>query len=338
MVNGAAAKAFEAAWSGPSGIDFIQSYAIEYTSDRISGDDMMNFSAAFPLLLMVSAVPPFPVFAGGKGIYGDDNRLDYYEASAGMRQLADSVVSLWGAEKVIARGQTVRLSVMNFGRANSLAAGERFEKQGAGADCSGALVGTDIVMTAGHCVTDAAACANTRFVFGFAVKADGGAAPTTLPASEVYGCKGIIKREDVEGTGLDYALVRLDRRVSGHEPLAISRNQRLSKGDRIFVIGHPGGLPVKVAGGATIRDVSHPHLVFTDLDTFTGNSGSPVFNAGTGLIEGIQIGGDADFVEAADGLYATSRRGQDEGDGETVTRIAALENLIPPLGAAAKTP
>ncbi|MDP2866686.1 MAG: hypothetical protein Q8O90_10630, partial [Elusimicrobiota bacterium] len=30
-----------------------------------------------------------------KSIYGSDDRLDYYEGDAGMKELADSVVSLW---------------------------------------------------------------------------------------------------------------------------------------------------------------------------------------------------------------------------------------------------
>ena len=201
---------------------------------------MKSVLRTFLLTLLASTILPFSIFAGNpdKGIYGADNRHDYFQAPADMKQLADSVVSLWESRQITGDGKVFRLATVNFGKALNLCASERFKEQPAGAFCSGTLVGNDIIMTAGHCITDAAKCADTKFVFGFAVKSAGGAATTAVPVSEVYSCKKIIKRDLTNptgilsgiaaligsmingGTGPDYALVQLDRKVSGHKPPA----------------------------------------------------------------------------------------------------------------------
>jgi hypothetical protein len=67
------------------------------------------------------------------------------------------------------------------------------------------------------------------------------------------------------------------------------------------VVGHPSGLPVTIAGGATVQ--LHRQTFFqADLDTYQGNSGSPVFNgdrlrAGELFVEGILVRGEVDFEQ-----------------------------------------
>ena len=127
-----------------------------------------------------------------KSIYGDDDRQDYFEASAPMRKLSDSVVSLWKSKYVAVTGDKAKLSSVNFGTAVGLCPGQKFAEQPIGAFCSGTLVGEDIVMTAGHCITDEAKCADAKIVFGYNVDKLGGPANTTVPAANVYSCKSII--------------------------------------------------------------------------------------------------------------------------------------------------
>ena len=44
--------------------------------------------------------------------------------------------------------------------------------------------------------------------------------------------------------------------------------------DPVYIIGHPVGLPKKLAEGAKVRDVTRKANCFiADLDTFAGNSG-----------------------------------------------------------------
>ena len=274
-----------------------------------------------------------------KSIYGFDDRQDYYAASAPMKQLSDSVVSLWNANYVRTVDGKATMSTVNFGQAVGLCPGQKFAEQPIGAFCSGTLVGEDVVMTAGHCIVDEAKCAATKLVFGYALK-KAGDYPTTVPAGDVYGCSSIIKRDlDTKtgflesifngGPGPDFALIRLDRKVTGRKPLAIHKKAKPANGDRLFVIGHPVGLPLKVAGNAKVRDASPKYFFKADLDTFGGNSGSAVFNASTNLIEGILVRGDVDFIDSPAGCKVASVVPQDGGRGEAVTKISVVEKYIP---------
>ena len=164
---------------------------------------------------------------------------------------------------------------------------------------------------------------------------------------DVYTCKKIITRflggepgavlPAGQRLGPDYALIQLDRKVAGHKALAIDRGQNLKKGDKMMVIGHPVGLPLKISAGAAVRDASQQGYFVTDLDTFGGNSGSPVFNTATRLIAGILVRGDEDFQKTPAGCTTMATYAQDGGRGEDVTRISVLESFIPGVSAGGKS-
>jgi hypothetical protein len=177
------------------------------------------------------------------------------------------------------------------------------------------------------------ACMGTRVVFGFAIREEGGQTPTSVPAGEVYQCAGIVG-ENEETQGADWALIRLDRPVTNHKPIAINRDAGPPKGAPLFVIGHPAGLPLKIAGGAQVRDPSPGGYFVANLDTYGGNSGSPVFNALTGRIEGILVRGEKDYVTEG-GCTRSNVCADDACRGEDVTKISALAGLIPKQGPAA---
>lgn len=263
-------------------------------------------------------------------IYGEDNRKDIHEVSSSLElALADSTVALMKAadlenrkirRKTIIRGR-------KFGEEFALCSDEPFFDQPSAAFCSGSLVARDVVMTAGHCIVDAQECLNTRFVFGYNIKQEGHY-PTEVPTGEVYSCGKIIAREQ-NGNGADYALIRLNRRVPNHAVLEVNRAMDPPNGTPLVVIGHPSGLPTKVSAGAEVRDAS-PHGYFTaNLDTYGGNSGSAVFNAVTGLVEGILVRGERDFVRRESGCAVSNRCLNDGCRGEDVTKMTALAHHLP---------
>ncbi|MEA3307104.1 MAG: serine protease, partial [Elusimicrobiota bacterium] len=267
--------------------------------------------------------------------------------SASIKPLADSVVSLWNSYDVTLEGDSYKLDTSNFGDTVGLCPEERFREQKMGAFCSGTLVGEDMIMTAGHCITDEDECADTKFVFGFAIKDSEKGAPDTISKGEVYSCKNIVKRylgdEPGEGNdndlGADYALIKLDRKVKGHSPLPVSRSVKtITEGTKLFVIGHPVGLPVKLAGGASVRTADKEKGFFVaNLDTYGGNSGSAVFNKKTNLIEGILVRGETDFVNTADGCRISNVETNTGGRGEDVTKVSVLASFIPKLSKKAPT-
>jgi len=290
--------------------------------------------------------------AATKNIYGDDDRLDYYQAAPAMRLLADSVVSLWSSEQVQLKNGEYQLETIEFGKDMNLCPGEQFREQPTGAFCSGTLVGEDIIMTAGHCITNKIRCADTKFVFGYNIPEEGGAARTTVPAKDLYSCKRIIKRNLGKKLGIislainaagrrapDYALVQLDRKVTDRAPLAVNRAGDAKPGDSLFTIGHPVGLPVKIAGSAIVRrDTYQTAYLTTDLDAFGGNSGGAVFNADTNLIEGIVVRGEPDFMDSPAGCRVVRRLRQDQGFGTDVTKISMLREYIPAIGSPGNLP
>lgn len=279
--------------------------------------------AALAFLAAGLSLPAFSAEeAGGKVIYGADDRLDIYQVTDAMLlKLADSTVALFNGTGIALDGDNAKLTTTPYAKGYNLCKEEPFYEQVTGAFCSGSLVAPDIIMTAGHCVKTAEACKTTKFVFGFAVT-KAGVMPNTVPAGEVYGCSELIGREQV-GTGADWALIRLDRKVANHDALKYNTKDTLVNGDELVVIGHPAGLPTKIAGGATVRDASPKGYLVANLDTYGGNSGSAVFNGKTGVVEGILVRGENDYVykgncRVSNVCPSTGCRGED------VTKLSAI--------------
>lgn len=259
-------------------------------------------------------------------IYGQDGRVDVYQASEALKVLADSTVALIKNAELTQQGATTLIAGESFAQSYSLCTSEKFREQNTSAFCSGALVGPDTVITAGHCITSQSDCVNTSFVFGFAVKS-AGVLPTQVNSSEVYRCREIVHRV-LENSGLDYAVIKLDRVVTNHRPLKVRRSGEASVNDPLLVIGHPVGLPTKITTGGKVRSTANNKYYVTNLDTYGGNSGSAVFNAQTLEIEGILVRGEQDFVYQG-GCNVSKVCSDDSCRGEDVTRISALRQYLP---------
>ena len=261
-------------------------------------------------------------YSAEKVIYGADDRLDIYQVTdAKLLKLADSTVGLFQAGDVYVSGDKAHLTTESYADSYGLCKEEPFYEQETGAFCSGSLVAPDVIMTAGHCIKSDASCKDTKFVFGFAVTQKG-VTPSQVPASEVYSCAQLIGREQV-GSGADWALIRLDRAVTGHQPLKYDTVTPVKNGDELVVIGHPAGLPTKVAGGSTVRDASPNGYFVANLDTYGGNSGSAVFNAKSGVIVGILVRGENDYTYQG-GCRVSNVCASDGCRGEDVTKLSAI--------------
>ena len=137
---------------------------------------------------------------------------------------------------------------------------------------------------------------------------------------------------------MDYAIIELDREVLGREPLAFRTFGKPNKGDELVVIGHPSGMPLKISDNAYISSFTNNIFFTANLDTFTGNSGSPVFSKHlvkrngklVPQVEGILVRGDRDYI------YDPEKRcsyihwcDKNKGcHGEDVTRITSFKWLL----------
>jgi hypothetical protein len=261
-----------------------------------------------------------------KVIYGTDDRIDVFQLPAGPNlDDVDCVVALFRSTDIVDNGNgTSTLQIQNFGTARNLCPGERFRDQPIGAFCSGFLVAADVIATAGHCV-DASNVTNVRFVFGFRMR-NATAAETVINNGEIYRGVAVIGRQQVGG-GADWSLVRIDRSVINHRIARLRRTGIIGNTQTVHVIGHPSGLPTKFAGGASVRD-NQPNAFFVaNLDTYGGNSGSPVFNSDTHEVEGVLVRGERDFVLQG-GCYVSLVCPSTGCRGEDCTRTTEFAHLV----------
>jgi hypothetical protein len=231
-----------------------------------------------------------------RAIYGVDNRLDLYQVRvAKVKDAARGVVGLVKAQDLQRQSDgSYALATELYRDAYRLCSSEPFAAQPIACFCSGFLVAQDVVATAGHCVKSKADLATIRFVFDFRM-VDAERARTRFGADDVYAGKTLIGRQ-LASDGTDWALVRLDRPVVGRTPVKVRATGKVTNAQSLFVIGHPCGLPQKYAPGAKVRDNAPAPFFVANLDTYGGNSGSPVFNADTVVVEGILVRGENDFV------------------------------------------
>lgn len=154
------------------------------------------------------------------------------------------------------------------------------------------LASSDTFITAAHCIENVS-CQNFSVIFDWRIEQEG-VYPSDINSANVYRCSSVVY--DGRERGYDFALIKLDREVRGRVPLAVERKE-IGKNSYVFVIGYPSGLPVKITSPNTskIRSVSSTTYV-CDLDTFRGNSGSPVFDETTMKVIGIVIEGESDYI------------------------------------------
>jgi V8-like Glu-specific endopeptidase len=236
-------------------------------------------------------------------VYGTDNRLDVYahgDATLRARAQQSTVALMRPSTLNTSNPNNVTFSAQTLGAAYNLCTTERFRDDLTPAFCSGTLIDDNLVLTAGHCITSASDCTNTRFVFNFYRPAAGAMQPVTT--ADVFSCQTIVARAQgtINGQNLDYAVVRLDRAATPRFTPAPIRagNSALAAGTPVTVIGSGSGIPFKIDSGGTVRDARAGTLDYfvATTDTFGGNSGSGVYEMGGYTVAGILVRGETDYV------------------------------------------
>jgi V8-like Glu-specific endopeptidase len=320
----------------------------------------ISMKKASLLTLAILATQVYASPARPPVVYGDDNRLEVFEAPPLMQKLAKSTASMIDRKEITpasmgtssltqrtlkewlenpkaeARSGSPLMSKMEgVSNLNLVVSGgvhfcaeEKYTNQPNPAMCSGFLIGPDLLMTAGHCVEIENFCETFKWVFDFKVDQATGKAGLNIPNENIYSCKKIITHALDMSLSRDFGLVQLDRQVTGREPLLYRTESFLKAGDPVTVIGGPSGLPIKVSGGANVRKSEHPFFFTANLDTFQGNSGSAVFNSETGLVEGILVRGEDDFEINTTKLCLQAKKCPVDGcRGEDVSRMTSVPEV-----------
>jgi V8-like Glu-specific endopeptidase len=166
--------------------------------------------------------------------------------------------------------------------------------------CTGFLVGPDLLMTAGHCSVNRGEvfnepelfCKAYTWMFDYKAHSDF----SNISAEKILKCKEIIYA--VSDDQRDFALIRLDRKVTDRDHLKIAKSD-VTVGDSVSMYGSPLGMPTKFTNNAKVlENIPTKNAFTTNLDAFEGNSGSPVLNDKNEVV-GILISGSP-----SDGTYS----------------------------------
>jgi V8-like Glu-specific endopeptidase len=280
----------------------------------------------FKTLLLIFLFFSNTLFATtSKVIYGDDNRENPADSSALLRELSRSTAAMVSPVYLHQTGDNINISATTL-EGRGICPTERFANQITAAVCSGFLVAPDLLVTAGHCIKRKSDCQKYQWVFDY-VDNSNGQRIITIPTSSVYSCKKILSRSQSRRTQNDFALIRLDRKVTDRSPLKVRTSGKVANNTPLTVIGHPTGLPTKIASGANIRANNNKYFFIANLDTFGGNSGSVVLDSVTRLVEGILVRGERDYVSQG-GCQIPNHCDMNSCRGEDVTRITNIKKLM----------
>lgn len=284
----------------------------------------MSKILGFMLLVSVG----FEASASRKIIYGEDNRSDITTTS--LKTVKNFATGIAGRVKNYRVEKNDKLftllNVRNLSHPTKarLCKDEQFANQPSTTDCTGFLIAEDLFVTAGHCATEldtiaedekTPECSTHSWMFDYSTDLNGKISLKNVDAKKLVGCKKVIYAEF--SSKVDFAIIQLDRKLPGRHFFELDANP-IQENDDIFVMGHPSGLPLKIATDAKVFS-THDNYFSTNLDTFGGNSGSPVFNTRTSEVVGVLSRGDIDYV-------------MDEYEGESCRRVnrcdSSRENCI----------
>jgi V8-like Glu-specific endopeptidase len=274
------------------------------------------------LLLTISA------YSKNKVVYGIDNRVEVYETEGTLfSDLAKSTAAMIDSRSLNNDNSDVYTITGGTLESRGICSNARFSQQITAASCSGFLVAPNLLVTAGHCITSDYDCESQKWVFDYK-QSEEEAIEFTVDSNSVYSCKRIIQRSLDRSSRDDFALIELDREVLDRTPLEFRTEGKVEDNAPLVVIGHPSGLPTKVSDGANVRDNIGDVYFSANLDTFGGNSGSAVFNSETGLVEGILVRGETDYVYTSRGCRVPKVCTEEGCMGEHVTRITNISELM----------
>lgn len=293
----------------------------------------------FKILLI--ALLPFEghaYFIVDKGIYDDDNRqlvseLDSLHDGRELK-LSRSVFAQVPKWRIVSENkESISVQTKSLSGGLNFCPDEKFSELPLVSSCTAFLVGPDLILTAGHCLKDKYECQKNYWVLDYDDAAGfvGPNGSATFNKENVYSCSQILSSS--ENTKLDYALIKLNRAVVDRPIFNIRRTGKVENNAKLLVIGHPMGLPKILASESIVRSNLLPNTFVTNADTFSGNSGSPVINSETHIVEGILVRGDDDFKMDLDlGCNRVYKCIGSDCRGETAQRTTVLPlKLIPKI-------
>ena len=228
-----------------------------------------------------------------RGVFGKDGRLEVKDAE-GYEDFVRATAVMISKQNIYNEefySWSLRDKLVRRFGTTKFADDVRFLDQPAIGSCTGFLIAPDILVTAGHCINSMEEANQFVWVFDYTSESDFGTnKKLQIDKENIFEVESIITSEYIENTADDdYAILRLKRK-SDRVPYRFRTSGKVLEGGAINTIGCPTGLPLKFATNAVVVDNSPNKWFKSDIDSFPGNSGGPVFDQ-NGFIEGILVRG-----------------------------------------------
>ena len=261
---------------------------------------------------------------GLDAIYGLDDRIEIHdEQSPEITALKESIGLIFAKDLFVKGLFNSQIKTQSLKENARLCAGEKFASNKSVNGCTGFLVGEDLMVSAGHCFMTPDDCTDKLIVFGLGISQQTESG-YSVRNRDVYECAEIL---DTQFNGQsDFSLIRINKKTK-RVALKIRQKGMIKSTDEVFMLGHPMGSPLKKSNQVKVSDNDNQTFFKAPLDSFTGNSGSPVFNARTLLVEGILVNGQEDFLlDDSKQCYRNRIYEEDNSSmsGEGVTRISEI--------------
>lgn len=257
-------------------------------------------------------------------LYGADSRREFSSVERSQKKLADSTGALIPNSFLVKKFRKYKIDAPTHEESNGVCKTERYLKQPSASICSGTLIASDLILTAAHCYNSEAICQKASWVFGYHESKNG---KYEIKEKEVYRCKEIVYNNFDLSMGADFAVIKLDRKVKGHDPVSLRPSGAPAVKTKLILIGHPNGLPTKIADDAWVTEIQE-NILMTNVDAYSGNSGSGVFNADTGFLEGVLSHGKTDYEENEELSCKISQVYQMDDGGEAVMKIDPVREFL----------
>ncbi len=295
---------------------------------------------AFPLIIILLLSNSVLTYASEMSvIYGEDNRSELLESTNNLYKIyAKSTAAMIPSYRIPSsalKNEFITLYSQSLKRKliqQNICPMQRFADQMALSRCTGFLVAPDVLVTAAHCIKNEFDCRSNSWIFDYNMNNTRNSSvdlhSLKIPSNSVYRCEKIlaIGLTSKPRGGKDYAVIKLNRKVTDRFPLDYRISGKVADDAQLVTIGNPLGLPTKITDGGEIRDNTEENYFVTTLDTFSGNSGGPVIDMNTGVVEGILIRGEDDFLKSdnPDECRKVKICDEDECRGEDVMRITHI--------------
>jgi hypothetical protein len=222
-------------------------------------------------------------------VYGKDSREEISRSCHPVIQkTSQSVAALVPRERLLQdKDSDFFVQAKSMARTIGVCPEVRFSEQPSLSICTAFLIDRQHVATAAHCVRIPKFCEKFKAVFGWTQNA------TQIKRNDLFHCNSVLQDQDY-----DIAIIKLDREVTGRDPLKFSESA-LTLNDSLAIVSHPGGVPQKFSI-ASMRALAHRNqtaVAVIESDTFSGDSGAPVISLLTGDVMAMILSGDTDYVQ-----------------------------------------